>query len=223
MIRKYSKLDFDANDKYPFANLGNEVINSIKQQKKSRIESFVLLHGYLELQLYALWSIYLIHKLDDKFVPLEAFLDYTATAEVLHQVGVIDKKLRDELRAFKTGRNTVAHLITNKFKKQSKKISNKALSDQFKKGVSAYTKLITIRKKLVVDIQSITTKTKSLRIKVLGNPPTAVSIYLDGVLRYTSATCIAQPNSITEFSEVIKEERKGKNITKLFSESMFKK
>ena len=62
--------------------------------------------------------------MDDKFKPLEKFWDYATSLELLFQCGVTDLSLRSNLCAFKTGRDTVAHLITNQFKKSKKAQNN---------------------------------------------------------------------------------------------------
>jgi len=92
------------------------------------------MHGLLELQLLAIWAIFLVNEMETKFKQLEKFWDYLTCVELLFQVGVVDKSLKSNLLSFKRGRDNVAHYLTNQFKKNKTKLSIRTLNDQFKKG-----------------------------------------------------------------------------------------
>jgi len=133
--------------------MGKFILKSIDIfENKSKIEGFIHLHGALEAQLFAIWGLFLMSTLGEKFTRLGKFLDLKDSIELLKQVNIINQTLESNLLAFKKGRDNVAHLLSNKFMKRT--IRDKTLDDQFKKGVYAFKELIKARKELVKEMES---------------------------------------------------------------------
>lgn len=175
MKGKYLESDFNANDRYELSNIGKFVVNAIEiYEKKSKIEGFIHLHGAIEAQLLALWTSFLMLSLKEKFKPIQKFWDFKDSIELLKQVGILNDDLKSKLCAFKTGRDNVAHLITNKFRKVP--ITDKALDDQFKKGIESYKDLIKIRQNLVKQIDSAKQYDEGVYIEIDPTPKGSVII-----------------------------------------------
>lgn len=146
----FSAKDNDANDEFGFPGIGDFVLEAIKNyDKNSPIESFIRLHGAIEVIMFNIWVIFLVKTLDKKFESINEFSDFKTNLKILKQIGFIDHSLYSKLQAFKKGRDAVSHFMTNQFLK--KKINSSALLNQFNDGIDSYKRLIVIRQKLITN------------------------------------------------------------------------
>jgi len=212
-MKKYSESDFNANDKGELSSLGEFILKYIEIfDKKSRIEGFIYLHGALESQLFALWAIFLHNNLQEKFVPLQKFWGFLDCIDLLEQVNVLDKNTISKLLAFNTGRNYIAHFMTNRFK--LKKTSEKALIDQFGKGLDAYKDLIKIRNHLVNGNKSSSFK---IQIKASGRPDMAIANVIEDEKEYAFTT--TSTTFVDVFSLGLLKEKNRTYVKKLFAQT----
>ncbi len=168
MESKHIEEEFNADDKYPYPNIGKFILRTIEIYKKGyRIEAFVGLFDALEEQLFTLWTIFLIKSLDQEFKPVRKFWPYLDSIELLQEAKIIDQSIFSELKSFKRGRDLVAHYYTNQFLK--KKIDSKKLDDHFNKGIIAYKHLIEVRKNLVKLINTVP-HAKKIKLQVSHSP-----------------------------------------------------
>lgn len=211
--KHYSEGDFNANDEYAFSTNGKFIMRAHElYNSKSKMEAFIHIHGVLEGQLFAIWGIFLMKSLDEKFVPLKQFWNFYESIKLLEQAGLLDKTLISKLNAFKKGRDSVAHYFTNKFHK--KQINDKTLNDQFNKGIEAFVDLINLRKMLVESIETPPEIT-NIKIQALHNPAsTSIQIFQDGVISSTFSTTSSSWVDITGIS--FKKDKK-KRILKNFT------
>ena len=129
-------------------------------------EAFLVLAEILELQTINLWTIFLPSSTRTKFNPhKESSLGLKTYTEILWQIGYISTSQRSDLRAFQTGRNTVAHYVSKHLHKGHP--SEKSLKDQFRKGLKISNQLIEIFQKKSEELTDIL-------IKKLGVPADAI-------------------------------------------------
>lgn len=146
-------------------NIADFVNKTVNHYINSKIESYVYLHGAIEVMLFSIWALFLAKTLGKDLKPLNVFWDFSESIELLLQLNLINKTHKSSLLAFKKGRDTLGHLMTNQFR--SKKISDKALDDQFSKGVKVFKELNKIRLKMEKEIDP--TAMKILKTQTLEN------------------------------------------------------
>ena len=112
-------------------------------------DGFIALQGMLEFKLELLWTIFLVG-VSKKPIQLGPPLGLPAYLEILYKADIITVTQKSKLKSFQKGRNSVSHSVSNLL--MGKKISNKTLDDQFKKGLEISKELDVILRKMVSEI-----------------------------------------------------------------------
>lgn len=120
---------------YGISNLKEYTESAIESYNKGDIiEAFVVLYSIIEMELNAIWNIFVSSIVKTNPRPAPKPKEYSDLVDLLYEFELLNENQCSILRDFKTGRNEAVHHLASHMKR---KVGSKKMDTRFKSGIKA--------------------------------------------------------------------------------------